>query len=159
MRGSAVASCRVRSTECSNACIGPFEGGRHYLHYLHHSLAPGQTTGREHSPAHQQKIGWKIYWNLLFIVWKSGHSMKTWTSSPLYLLHYLVSGIIPSKMNEWMDGWNFREQIILALIVPWIFHEKQSYHIWQSVLLPSPSGDGYRIMPIYAPLSAQFLEI
>ena len=26
------------------------------LHYLHHSLASGQITGREHSPTHQQKI-------------------------------------------------------------------------------------------------------
>ena len=34
----------------------------HYLHYLHHSLVSGQTTGREHSPTHQQKIGLKIYW-------------------------------------------------------------------------------------------------
>ena len=25
-------------------------------------LASGQTTGREHSPSHQQKIGFKIYW-------------------------------------------------------------------------------------------------
>ena len=33
----------------------------HYPHYLHHSLASGQTTGREHSPAHQQKIGLKIF--------------------------------------------------------------------------------------------------
>ena len=32
-----------------------FEGGRHFLHYLHHSLVSGLTTGREHSPAHQQK--------------------------------------------------------------------------------------------------------
>ena len=38
-----------------------FEGGHHHLHYLHHSLASGQRTGREHSPAHQQKIGLKIY--------------------------------------------------------------------------------------------------
>ena len=28
-------------TECGSVCMGPFEGGRHYLHYLHHSLAPG----------------------------------------------------------------------------------------------------------------------
>ena len=42
-------------TECSSACMGPFEGGHHFLHYLHHSLVSGQTTGREHSPAHQQK--------------------------------------------------------------------------------------------------------
>ena len=48
-------------TACSSECMGPLEGGRHYLHYLHHSLASGQATGREHSFAHQQKIGLKIY--------------------------------------------------------------------------------------------------
>ena len=41
----------------------PFEGGHHYLHYLHNTLASDQTTGREHRPAHQQKIGLKIYWS------------------------------------------------------------------------------------------------
>ena len=49
------------STKCNSACMGPFEGGRHYLHYLNHSLASNQATVREHSPAHQQKIGLKIY--------------------------------------------------------------------------------------------------
>ena len=45
------------------ACsISPFEGGRHYHHYSYHSLTSGQTTGREHSPIHQQNIGLKIYW-------------------------------------------------------------------------------------------------
>ena len=44
-------------------CVqGVFEGGCHYLPYLYHNLASGQTTGREHSPTHQQKIGLKIYW-------------------------------------------------------------------------------------------------
>ena len=38
-----------------------FKGGHQYLHYLHHGLVTGQTTGREHSPAHQQKIGLKTY--------------------------------------------------------------------------------------------------
>ena len=61
MRGSVVGCCRVGGTECSSTCMGPFEGGRHYLHYLHHSLASSQTTGKEHSPAHQQKIELKIY--------------------------------------------------------------------------------------------------
>ena len=36
--------------------------GCHYFYYLHPSLVSGQTTGREHSPAYQQKIGLKIYW-------------------------------------------------------------------------------------------------
>ena len=58
---SAVAHCRVGHTACSRARMGPFEGGPHYLLYLHYSLASGQTTGREHSPARQQKIGLKTY--------------------------------------------------------------------------------------------------
>ena len=59
--GSAVACTGSGGTECGRVCKEPFEGGRHSLHYFHHSLASGQTTGREHSPAHQQKIGLKIY--------------------------------------------------------------------------------------------------
>ena len=63
--GSVVACCRVRGTECSSVCMGPFGGGphylHHYLHYIHHSLASGQITRREHSPTLQQKIGLKIY--------------------------------------------------------------------------------------------------
>ena len=53
------------------AGLGPVHAGgtfwrrwdskHNYLHYLHHSLASGQTTGREHRPTHQQKIGLKIY--------------------------------------------------------------------------------------------------
>ena len=42
--------------------MGLFEGGHHYLHCLHHSLVSGQTTGKEQSPAHQQKFGLKIHW-------------------------------------------------------------------------------------------------
>ena len=37
-----VACCRAGGTECSSTCMGSFEGGHHYLHYLHHSLAPGK---------------------------------------------------------------------------------------------------------------------
>ena len=54
--------CRGGGTGCSSACMGPFEGGLHYFHYLHHSLASSQTTGSERSPTHQQKIRLKIYW-------------------------------------------------------------------------------------------------
>ena len=41
--------------------MGSCEGGCHYLHSLHHSLASGQTKGKAHSLAHQEKIGLKIY--------------------------------------------------------------------------------------------------
>ena len=61
---SAVACCWVRGTECNILSTNPFEGGLHYLHYPHHSLALGQTTEKEHSLTHQQKIILKIYWAL-----------------------------------------------------------------------------------------------
>ena len=57
----AEACCRAGGTDCISAHMGPFEGGHHYLHYFHHSLASDQITGREHSPTPQQKIGLKIY--------------------------------------------------------------------------------------------------
>ena len=45
-----------------HAGIIPFEGGLHYCHNPHYSLASGQTIWREHSHTYQQKIGLKIYW-------------------------------------------------------------------------------------------------
>ena len=60
--GSAVACCRVGGTNCSSVCLGPFEGGHHYLHHLHHSLASGQTGREDSLPPLQQIIGLKIYW-------------------------------------------------------------------------------------------------
>ena len=60
--GSAVACCRVWDTECSSVCMGSFEGGHHYLHYLHHSLASGQAKVRKHSSAHWWKTGLRICW-------------------------------------------------------------------------------------------------
>ena len=69
--GSVVVYYRVGGTECISVCKGPFVESHHYLPYLHHSLVSGQTTVREHSPTHQQKIGLKIYW-----VWPT-HQNKT----------------------------------------------------------------------------------
>ena len=51
-----------QSWEAQLARLSPFEWDCSYCHYSYHSLASGQTTGREHSPTHQQKIGLKIYW-------------------------------------------------------------------------------------------------
>ena len=62
--GSAVACCRGRGTHFSSVCKGHFEGSRYYIHYFHHNLASDQTTGRKHSPTHQQKIVLRIYWAL-----------------------------------------------------------------------------------------------
>ena len=55
--------CSHEITRCNyqGASICVLPQSQHYLHYLHHSLVSGQTTRREHSPTHQQKIGLKIY--------------------------------------------------------------------------------------------------
>ena len=45
-----------RGTENNSSSLGPFEEDHHYCHYSYHSLASGQTTGKEHSPFNQQKI-------------------------------------------------------------------------------------------------------
>ena len=50
-----------QSWEPQCAGISCLEGGRHYHQYPYHSLTSNQTTGREHSPTCQQKIGLKIY--------------------------------------------------------------------------------------------------
>ena len=49
--------CRVRGTGCSIVCMGPVKD----VTIIFITSASGQTTGREHSPAHQQKIVLKIY--------------------------------------------------------------------------------------------------
>ena len=42
---STVAYFRVGGTKCSSVCMGPLEGGCHYLHYLHSSLALVKEKG------------------------------------------------------------------------------------------------------------------
>ena len=40
----------------STNLTGPFEGGHHYLHYFHHSLASGQTKGTQPLPSTENLI-------------------------------------------------------------------------------------------------------
>ena len=92
-RGSAVACGRVRGTEWGSSCSGSFQGGHHHLHYLHHSLAPDQETGCVPSPAHQQKIGLKIYRAWLHPSEQDPVSLSQFLPSggfhkPLILLHH-----------------------------------------------------------------------
>ena len=112
-------------TECSSACMGPFEGGRHYLHYLHHSLTSGQTTGREHSLALQQKICNSNY-RYKIIPW-------------VYLLYHFVivhgggGGLVPKSCPILATLWTVARQAPLSMGFSW-----QEY--WSRLLFPSP-GD------------------
>ena len=54
--GSVVACCRAGGTDCGSTCMGPFEGGHRYLHYLHHSLAPGKQQGGNTAPPINRKF-------------------------------------------------------------------------------------------------------
>ena len=51
-----MACCFVGGTECSSMCIGPFEGGCHYLYYFHHSLVSSQTQGTQSHPSTENWI-------------------------------------------------------------------------------------------------------
>ena len=89
---SVVACFRVWGTEYSSACMGHFEAGHHYHHYIHHSLASGQ------SPAHQQKIGLKIYWvcpkEAGQVVWYS----HLFNNFPQFVVIHTVKGF--GKLNK-----------------------------------------------------------
>ena len=59
--GSVAAWCRVGGTECSSACIGPFEGGPIIL--ITSTIFDFRSNSREGTcPTLEQKIGLKIYW-------------------------------------------------------------------------------------------------
>ena len=72
-----VACCRVGGTECSSTCMGCFEGGRHYLHYLHHSLTSLVAQTVKHLSTmwetRIQSLGGKIPWR------------RKWQSTPVLL--------------------------------------------------------------------------
>ena len=64
--GLTVACCRLRGIDSSNPGrpgVLPKSFGRRTFYHLPLPLPPpGQSTGREESPTHKQKIGLKIYW-------------------------------------------------------------------------------------------------
>ena len=62
-----VSSQSSSSRQAASTPVPPFEGGPHYLHYLHQSLASGQITGREHSSALQQKLVLVV---IIIFLWK-----------------------------------------------------------------------------------------
>ena len=119
--GLVVACFRVRDTEHAQQCMhGTFEGGRLYLHYLHHSLASGQTTGREHSPAHQQKIGLKIYW-----AWPCSPEQDP-VSPSVSLSHEEASYPYPSEGRE-NENHNHRK---LIKLITWTTVLSNSMKLW-----------------------------
>ena len=45
-----VTCCWVAGNECCSSCMGTFEEVHHYLHYIHHSLAPGKQQRGNTAP-------------------------------------------------------------------------------------------------------------
>ena len=56
----------------------------------YHSVALGQTTGREHSPIHQQKIGLKTYW-----AWPCPSEQDLFAPEPVTLIRELPQAFYP----------------------------------------------------------------
>ena len=131
--GLAVSCCRVRGTEWGSACMEPFDGGRHYLHYLHHSLASGQTTGREHSPTHQQKIELKIYW-----AWPNPSEQDP-VSPSVSLSHQEASISLLSLFIRGQTEENHNHRKLTKLIT-WIIAFSHSVKLWAMLCRATQDG-------------------
>ena len=107
-------------TEYNSRSISPLEGGHHYPY---HSLATCQTTGREHSPTHQQKIGLKIYWAW---PWTSEKHPDSSTASPSYQEAYTASCLYPSEGRP-NGNHNYRK---LRKLITWITALSNSVKLW-----------------------------
>ena len=113
---------QVQGTECSSVLLGLFEGGHHYLHYLHHSLLSGQITGRGHSPTHQQKIVLKIYW-----AWP--HPSEQDPVSPLVSLSHQEASIslLSFSVRGQTENHNHRK---LPNLIAWTTALSYSMKLW-----------------------------
>ena len=87
----------LRDTACLRACIGPFKGGHHYVHYLHYSS--GQITGRKHISALQQK-------NWIKDLMSMAQPIRTRPSFPVNLSHHRG---LECKTRKSRNTWSNRQ--------------------------------------------------
>ena len=102
-----------------------FEGGCHYCQYPYHSLASGQTTGREHSPTHQKKIESKIYW-----IWPSPpeQTKNQFNTQPVTPTKKLPQASYPHR-SEARQNENHNHRKLIKLIT-WITALCSSMKLW-----------------------------
>ena len=121
--GSSVACCRVQVPACGSAYMGPFEGGRHCLHYCHHSWASGQTTGRKHShEENQQKTGLKVYWT-----WPRPSEQDRFPLSQSLPLGSFHKPLILIHQREDNENHNHRK---LTKLITWTTALSNSVKLW-----------------------------
>ena len=114
--------------------MGPFEGGCHNFHHLHHSLVSGQIIVKEHSPAHQQKIGLNIYWE-----WP--HPSEQDPVSPtVSLSHQEVSISFLSLSIREQTEWKPQSQKKLIKLFTWTTALSNSMKQWAVLCSATPNG-------------------
>ena len=98
-----------------------FYGSQNYCHYPYRRLTSCQTTGREQSPIHQQKVGLKMYW-----IWPLEQEPVFSTASPSHqeASTSLVSSSIQGRQNE---NHNHRK---LSKLITWITALSNSMKLW-----------------------------
>ena len=111
--GSVVACCRLGDTDYSSTCMGSFEGGRHYLLYLHHSLVKVNSLSRV---------------QLLATPWTTAHqALHPWDFPGkstgvgchcllLYMYNYMLTYITFSFIKCIVNIWYLKKSIKLFLI-------------------------------------------
>ena len=132
-RGSVVACCRVGRSKSSSTCMGPFEGGSHYLHYLHHGSA--QVNNREGTQLHPSTE------NLIRLL-SMGPPIRTRPSFPLN--QSLPSGsfhkpliLLCQRANHQTENYNHRK---LTILIPWITALTNSMKLWTILFRATQDG-------------------
>ena len=129
---SVVACFRIWGTEYSSAWMGHFEGGHHYHHYIHHSLASGQSHA-------QQKIGLQIYWmcpkEASQVVWYS-HLFKYF---PQFVMIHTVKGF----------GIVNKAEVDVFLLLFWWSNGCWQFDLW--FLCLTPKGRFFSIISEISP--------
>ena len=110
--------------------LGAFWRSLHYLHYLHHSLDSGQTTGRECSLAHQEKIGLKIYWA----------SKQDPVSPSVSFSHQEASISLLSLSIRGQTEWKPQSQKQTKLIT-WTIALSNSMNLWSMLCRATQDGE------------------
>ena len=137
-----------QSWEQLHADICLFEGGPHYCITLTLPLAWGQTTGREHSPTHQQKIVLKIYWVLPCLPEQEPHLVPPIRKIPQASYPHPSEGRQNESQNDrrltrlftWItalsNSWNYEPRHICQgyIFVPCLFNLYAEYIMWNARL-------------------------
>ena len=122
-----VACFRVGGMDCGSTCMGSFEGGHHYLHYLHHSLA--QVNSREGTQLHPSTEHWIEDLLSMALPIRTRPSIPLSQSIPSGSVHeplIILRPVCPTLCNPWTVACQAPLSMPARLLCPWNFPGKNT---------------------------------